>query len=278
MATATTNPSSTPPREVVLLSHSPIFYWWPVWLVGFLLAGWTYLDNHLMAVVPVGTIAERQRTVEGHDGPRDVLVIPQGRQFPADRATGAIAQPRLRMAASNNLGMIFAVTLCLVIVITNIHMRGLWSVIAVLTVVLAAVLFAALGWWDPILGVLGLIDIHINALGYLSLALFLFAIWSLTYLIYDRRNRLIFSRGQLRIRNAIGVGERAFDTLGMAVEKHRDDLFRHWLIGLGSGDLTIRVAGTNSQQFEVPNILNVNRKLELIHQMLQERQVVAGRG
>jgi hypothetical protein len=278
MATATTNPSATPPREVVLLSHSSLFYWWPVWFVGFLLAGLTHLDNHLMAVVPVGTVAERQRTVEGHDGPRDVLVIPQGQQFAVDRATGAIAQPRLRMAASNNLGMIFAVTLCLVIVITNVHMRGLWSVIVVLTIALAAVLLAGLGWWDPILGFLGLIDIHINALGYLSLSLFLFAIWSLTYLVYDRRNRMIFGRGQLRIRNAIGAGERVFDTFGMAVEKHRDDVFRHWLLGLGSGDLTVKVAGTNSQQFEVPNVLNVNRKLGLIHRMLQEREVVGGRG
>jgi hypothetical protein len=278
MATATTNPEPTPPRQVVLISHSSIFFWWPVWLVGFLLAGLTYLDNQLMAVVPVGTVAERQRTVEGHDGPRDVLVLPQGQQFRVDRATRAIVQPRLRMAASNNPGMIFAVTLCLVIVITNVQMRGLWSVIVVLTIALASVLLAILGWWDPILGALGLIDIHINALGYLSLSLFLFAIWLLTYLIYDRRNRMIFGRGQLRIRNAIGAGERVFDTFGMAVEKHRDDVFRHWLLGFGSGDLTVKAAGTNSQQFEVPNVLDVNRKLELIQRMLQERQVVGGRG
>ena len=135
-----------------------------------------------------------------------------------------------------------------------------------------------LGWWDPILRFLGLIDIHINALGYLSLSLFLFAIWLFTYLVYDRRNRMIFGRGQLRVRTAIGAGERVFDTFGMAVEKHRDDIFRHWLLGFGSGDLTVRAAGTNSEQFEIPNVLNVNRKLEQIQRMLQERQVVGGQG
>ncbi|HEV3163671.1 MAG TPA: hypothetical protein VGZ22_06495 [Isosphaeraceae bacterium] len=276
MASETPNPSATPLHEVVLISHSSIFFWWPVWFVGFLLAGLTYLDNNLMAVVPVGTVAESQRTVEGHDGPRDVLVIPPGRQFPVDRATGEIAQPHHRMAASTGLGMIFAATLCLVILITNVHLRGLWSVVVVMGIALSAVLFAALGLWDPILSVLGVIDIHINALGYLSLALFVFTIWLLTYLIYDRRNRMIFSRGQLRLREAIGAGERVFDTLGMAVEKHRDDVFRHWLLGFGSGDLTVKASGTNSQQFEVPNVLNVNRKLELIQRMLQERQVVGG--
>ena len=176
MSTTTTKLPPTPPSEVVLISHSSIFFWWPVWLVGFLLAALTYLDNHLMAVVPAGTVAERQRTVEGHDKPRDVLVIPHGQKLPTAQATGAIAHPRLRMAASNSLGMIYAVTLCLVIVITNIHMRGLWSVIVVLAIALITVLFAGLGWWDPILRFLGLIDIHINALGYLSLSIFLFAI------------------------------------------------------------------------------------------------------
>src|SRR5262245_191822 len=248
MATATTKPTAgAPPDEVVLIGHSSIFFWWPVWFVGFVLAGLTYLDNHVMAVVPVGSVAEKQRTIEGHDGPRDVVVLPQGKSFPTDRATGETAQPRLRMAVSNSLGMIYAITICLVIVITNVDMRGLWSVIAFLAIVLTAVLLALFGWWDPILGVLGLIDIHINALGYLSLSLFLLAIWLVAFLLYDRRNRLIFNRGQLRVRDVIGSGEQVFDTLGMAVEKHRDDVFRHWLLGFGSGDLTMRTSGTNSQ-------------------------------
>jgi hypothetical protein len=275
---ATTDSSSPAPGEIVLISHSPIFYWWPVWLVGFLLAGLTYLGNNRMAIVPAGTVAESRRSVEGHEGPRDVLVLPEGRQFPVISATGAPDQPRVGMAASNGLGMVFAVTLCLVIVITNVHMRGLWSVIVILAIVLAAALLAALGWWDPILGALGRLDIHISARGYLSLSLFLFAIWLLTFLLYDRRNRMVFGRGQLRIRQAIGAGERVFDTFGMAVEKHKDDLFRHWLLGFGSGDLTVRVAGTNAQQFEIPNVLGVNRKLALIQRMLKERQVVGSEG
>ncbi len=172
--------------------------------------------------------------------------------------------------------MIFATTLCLVIVVTNVHMRGLWSVLVILAIVSATVLLALLGWWDPILRAIGVVDIHINALGYLSLALFLFAIWSLTILVYDRQLYLIFGRGQLRVRTAIGAGEMTYDTFGMMVEKHTDDLFRHWLLGFGSGDLTVRTAGTNAQQFEVANVLRVGRKLGLIQQMLQEREVVRG--
>ena len=222
-----TSTEASSPREIVVISHSPIFYWWPVWFVGFLMAAWTYLDGHLMAIVPAGTVAEGARTVGGHDDPRDVLVLPAGARLPLEKATGTVLQPRLRMAASHGPGMIFVTTLCLVIVITNIHMRGLWSVLAILGIVSATVLLALLGWWDPILRTIGFIDIHINALGYFSIALFLLAIWTLTILVYDRQLYLIFSRGQLRVRTAIFAGEKTYDTLGIMVEKHIDDVFRH---------------------------------------------------
>jgi len=278
MATAKTESTPTPPSEVVLISHSMIFYWWPVWAVGFVLAITGYLGGNVMAVVPNGTIAEAQRVVDGHEGPHDVLVAPTGARLPVDRATGTLLQPRMRTSASNGPGMLFAVTLSLLIVITNVKLRGLWSVVVILSIALVSIILAAMGWWDGVLGLLGLIDIHINALGYLSLSLFVFAIWSLTYLLYDRRNKLIFGRGQLRILYAIGLGERVIDTFGMTVEKHRDDVFRHWLLGFGSGDLTVKSSGSNAETFEIPNVLNVSKKLVLLQTMLQERQVVGGRG
>src|SRR5262245_23771158 len=209
-----TSTNKSPPKEVVVISHSPIFYWWPVWFVGFLMAAWTYLEGHLMAVVPAGTVAESARAVGGHDDPRDVLVLPPGARLPVDRATGAALQPRLRMAVGNGPGMIFVTILCLVIVITNIHLRGLWSVIAILGGVSVVVLIPLLGSWAPILRAVAVIDVHINALGYFSIALFLLAIWTLTVLVYDRQLYLIFSRGQLRVHTAIGAGEKTYDTLG----------------------------------------------------------------
>jgi hypothetical protein len=273
-----TSPSrEAPPDEVVIIGHSTIFYWWPVWAVGFLMAAMTYLDGHLMAIVPNGTVAEVGRTVGGLDGPRDLLVLPMGVHLPTDGATKAVSQPRLRMAAGNGLGVIFTVTLCLVLVITNIDMRGLWSVIAILAVAFVSVLLAVLGWWDAILGAVGVIDIHINASGYLSISLFLLVIWSLTLLVYDRRVSTVFSRGQVRVRALIGGGETTYDTLGMRVEKRKDDVFRHGLLGFGAGDLAVTTSGSNAAHFEIPNVVGINRKLELIRRMLQEREVVSGK-
>ena len=77
---STTNPltSSTAPAErssVTIIGHSPLFYWWPVWAVGFLMACLTYLGGNYMAVVPAGTVAEKARQVQEVDGPRDVLIL-----------------------------------------------------------------------------------------------------------------------------------------------------------------------------------------------------------
>jgi hypothetical protein len=33
---ATTPRVDDRPQEVIVISHSPLFYWWPVWAVGFL--------------------------------------------------------------------------------------------------------------------------------------------------------------------------------------------------------------------------------------------------
>lgn len=275
-ATDPARPADDRPRKVVVISHSPIFYWWPVWAVGFVMAALTYYDGYAMALVPVGSVAEAGRAVEGHDGPRDVVVLPPGRSGLADPDTGDLARPRLRMAASNNLGVIWAFVLCLVIVITHIHLRGLWSVIVIITLIFATVLLAVLGWWDPILRTLGVIDIHMNAFGYLSISLVLFVIWVLTYFVYDRYVYMVFTRGQLRVREAIGAGETVYDTRGMVVQKHRDDLFRHWLLGFGSGDLTVKTAGATGLSFQMPNVMGIDRKLSLIQQMVQEREVVEG--
>jgi hypothetical protein len=262
-------------QEVVVISHSPFFYWWPLWVVGFLMAAITYATGHQVAFVPPGTVAERGAQVEGHDGPRDVLVAPAGARLPVATPDGAPAEvPRLTMTASNNPGIIWTLTLCALIVVTHIELRGVWSVIAMLGVGLLAVVLALFGLWDALLSAFRVIDIHISAAGYLAISLFLLVLWLITFLLYDRREYMIFTRGQLRVRLAIGTGEMVYDTRGMVLEKKRDALFRHWLLGFGSGDLVVNTSGTNTRQFQMPNVLRIDYKLSQIHTMLQEREVV----
>ena len=181
------------------------------------------------------------------------------------------------MTASNDLGIVWALTLCLVIVHSQVSLRGLWWLGVILVVIFTTIVLALLGLWDPILRAIRVIDIHLTGFSYLSISLFLFVVWLITFLFFDRLVYAVFSRGQLRVRMAISQGEKVYDTRGMVVERHRDDLFRHWLLGFGSGDLTVRTGGPHSQQLDLPNVLGIGRKLNLIQTMLQEREVVQGR-
>jgi hypothetical protein len=270
-----TLPIAPPPRELRIISHSNLYYWWPVWFVGFILAALTYLGGHRMAVVPAGTEAVTARAVEGYGGPRDVLVVPAGRHLPADEASPT--QPHVLMATGKNLGGLFVLVLLVVIFVTNVPLRGLWSALTVLAVLVLALFFSLMGWWDPILSTLGLMHVYVNAFGYLSISAVLFAGWVLTTLLFDRRTYLAFTPGQFRVHVEIGAGETAFDSFGMAIQKRQDDVFRHYVLGLGSGDLVVKTGGANPQTFEVPNVLFVGWKLRMIETMLQEREVVGPR-
>lgn len=271
-ANAPAGPSGGDSR-IKIVSHSDLFYWWPVWAVGFVMAILTYYDGHVMAVVPTGTTAEVARHVEGHDGPRDVLVVPEGRSLPTDPTTLGPAQPHFRMAQSNNPGVVFATVLLLVILITNVRLRGVWSLVVVLAVLLLSVLFAWLGWWDEVLRTFEFADIHVNAFGYLCIASALFVVWLLVFVFLDRVTYATFARGQFRIHLFVGSGETAYEVAGMVLHKRRDDLFRHWLLGFGSGDLIVKTGGASPQTFELPNVLFVDSKLKVAQQMLQEREV-----
>jgi hypothetical protein len=262
------------PREVVIISHSPLFYWWPVWAIGFLMAALSYFQGYQMAFVPRDTVAERNVQIAGQEGPRDVLIVPKGQSLPSESDNDELKQPRLRVAASNNLGILWMTTLCIVVVVTHLQLRGVWSLVALMFMGSVIVLLSFLGLWDPIVRSIQVLDIHINAFGYLSISLFLFVIWLIAFFFVDRMKYMIFTRGRLRVRKLIGEGEKVYDTRGMVFQRHRDDLFRHWLLGFGSGDLTVRTSGTNPRQIEMLNVLGVGHKLTLINSMVQERAVV----
>ena len=259
------------PREVRIVAHTMLFYWWPVWAVGLLLAGLTWLGGHCLAIVPAGT-----QVVEGFDGGREALVLPAGAHLPQDPATGKPREPTLRVASRSGFGVVFIVVLLLVIFITNVPIRGLWSVIVILTVLLVTIILALAGWWDDILEAAAHSHVYINAFGYLAISLPLLVLWLVVVLFFDRKMYMVFAPGQLLVRQDIGSGEVAYDTVGMVVAKRRSDLFRHWLLGFGSGDLLVKTAGANAQQFEMHNVLFVGSKLQLIQEMLQTREVVSG--
>jgi len=104
----------------------------------------------------------------------------------------------------------------------------------------------------------------------------IFVVWLVVLLFYDRLTYATFSRGQFTIHYAFGAGATSHEVQGLNLEKKRDDLFRHWLLGMGSGDLVVRTSGANAQTYQLPNVLFVGAKLATAQRMLRERQVVKG--
>jgi hypothetical protein len=120
-------------------------------------------------------------------------------------------------------------------------------VVAVVTVVLGTIILALAGWWDDILEAAVRSRVYINAFGYLAFSVPLLVLWLVVVRFFDRKVYMVFAPGQLLVHQEIGSGEVAYDTVGMVVAKRRSDLFRHWLLGFGSGDLYVKTAGANSQ-------------------------------
>lgn len=272
-------PGDAPIKQIRVISHCTLFYWWPVWAIGFILVAFTYFTNQRMVLVdrgahyyPKATVtADGRETAEGKipdivDVKRAAWVLPEGKKIPHEEM--------LRISPNKNIGVLFSIVLVLVIAITNIPLRGLWSVIVLVLIVALSIIFALLDWWTPILNFFTILDIRINLEGYLLISTVLFVLWLLVFIFFDRQIYMIFTPGRLVVREEIGDAETAYDTTGMTIQKKRSDLFRHWVLGLGSGDLIVKTAGAHSHEIEFSNVLFVGRKVRQIEMMVSSREVV----
>jgi hypothetical protein len=259
-------------RSITIVSHSNLFYWWPVWAVGYLMAFITLVSPTRMVVVDSKAITGYATevaigTTTYHD--RDVWVL-------SDKQHTRPGE-MIHVSASKNLGVLFSVVLLLVIAITNIPLRGLWSVIVIVFVIFMSIILALLDAWETILNYLSYLDVRINLGGYLLMSTVLFVLWLIVFLFFDKQIYMIFTPGQMRVRLEIGDAETAYDTSGMTVQKQRSDLFRHWVLGLGSGDLIVKTAGAQAHHFDMPNVLFITPKIRQIERLLAEKATVEAR-
>jgi hypothetical protein len=146
-------------------------------------------------------------------------------------------------------------------------------VFVLVVLLMLSLIFWVADWWEVIFARLGQLAIYINLGGYFTLSLILFALWCVNFFFMDRQTFMIFTPGQVRLRLEIGAGETVYDTLGMVVHKKRSDMFRHWVLGFGSGDLVIRPAGLN-HDLELPNVLRIGRRVKQIEQLVREKVIV----
>jgi hypothetical protein len=138
----------------------------------------------------------------------------------------------------------------------------------IVTALAVTFLFAWMHWWEPVLRAVGNLVIFMNLGFYLFFSTALFGVWAVSVLVVDRLEHYKVRPGQLVHVSVFGAGEQTYDTHGMSVSKLRDDMFRHWVLGLGSGDLHIATTGAKKAEFIVPNVLFVGAKLERIQELV----------
>ena len=273
-------PHDTGRSRIIIYQHSPLFYWWPVWLFAFIFAFVTSMSGHKMAIVPDGAQSIEKRTIEIDGKPQERFVPVFGEKFkPAagEKEEATIGEPRYVVAPYKSLGTAFLFVLLIVMFITNIQLRGLWSFAIAGSAIMLAIIFELAGWWTIILDHLGNLSIFINLGGYLLLGVTVLGLWLITFFFLDRQMYIEFSPGLIKMRLEIGGGVMIYPTRGTVVEKQRTDVFRHWILGFGSGDLIIHITG-RPQPILVYNILNCDSALRKIQRMVAEQVVVSGGG
>jgi hypothetical protein len=214
--------------ELRIYSRSSIFFWWPVWLTGYILAAITYFSG-------------------------ETLSLSNGTKIFVHPDTG--------------LGITFIVVLSLIMMFTNVRLRGIYSVVGLLVIAFVTVLFAWLGWWNGIFRLIPELTVYMNLGFYLTFSTLLLVIWALRFFFFDR---LVFWRvrpGQLTEEHMIGGGEQSYDTRGMLFEQRANDFFRH-TVGIGSADLLLITTGAKKKEIDIPNVLFANRKIRTMQRLI----------
>jgi hypothetical protein len=157
--------------------------------------------------------------------------------------------------ANPNLGVIFTILMVLVIVINSSKARGVVGALIIVCLAFVALLFAYLNWWPIILRWLGNQSIYLNLGFYLIFSTALFVVWFFTIAFLDHLNFWRFRPGQVTHEYIGGAVDKSYDTDNIVFSKRQDELFRHWVLGLGAGDLHIQTMGGRGVEMEVDLVL-----------------------
>lgn len=273
-------------QHVVIYSYSSVFYWWPLWLVGFICGAVTYISDDRAVWIDASSktemVEEFNETTLANQARQEVLI-----------------------SRHKSLGFVFAVVLCFVFFHSNVLWRGYRAYFflsagigVLLTIILIHTTFPEWNLWGWVKQVVFYApDIHISADGYLFISSFLLAIWLFVICVYNRWKYIRFESGQVRVVEEVGEGEIVYDTTNMTFEKQKEDLFRHYILGLGflrplrhvlprflsnqleamtgTGDLIVRVGGDIDKVLIWPNVLNIDNKIEEITTLIKSRRVVS---
>lgn len=224
------------PREVRLVAHSNILYWWAVWLYGYVCALATYV-NHV---------------------------------------TVPFAGKEIKFFPEAWLGISYVAVVLFVIVFTNVRARVLHTFIIAAIVTLALVGIEWQWGLASVFRFVPEIRVHMNLAFYVMMSTGLLIIWLIVVFGIDQLTYWRFAGGQVVERHRLGnAAGHVYDTRGMLMRRNPDDLFRHKILGLGflglgTGDLVFKPAMAGSEPFIIENVWRSNEQQRRIERLLTQ--------
>jgi hypothetical protein len=275
------SPASSPtpdvppqPTKITIISHTGLVYWWPVWLTGFILGGLTLIDGYRMAIVPAGT-----KVTESADHKTFEFTVPDKPTSSLDTAVkntnGGKEAFSIRVGGNESYGVVYLTVLLLVIFGANVPLRGMSSLVAGLLILVIVIVLAYFDAWPHIFDFIGGLRIHFSTEAFLVPSVVLLIMWLGTVFLYDRLRYMSFTPGQFILHKDIGDLRQVYDTTQITAEKRKTDYFRHWVLGLGAGDIIITVPN-QGVTIEMPNVLFIDRKLREVADLMKTKPVVQG--
>ena len=136
------------------------------------------------------------------------------------------------------LGLSFIGLMLFVVVFTNVRARGVYSIVLLLLTGVAIWGVQKIPGIQTAYGWVNLLRVHLNLAFYLTFSVLLMTIWFFVIFLVDRFTWWRFSPGQVIEEHRVGQATgHAFNTEGMIIQRLPDDLFRHRVLGFGTGRL-----------------------------------------
>jgi hypothetical protein len=244
------SPQPAPPKapeperlqSIRIYGHSNFFYWWAVWVYGFVCALLTYVIGH---------------KVELADNVKEVYV--------ADYAW---------------VGISFVAVLLIVAFFTNYRLKGSASFIAILIIAVASLLMYIFHWWEIVFRIFPALLIYMNLAFYISVSSVLMILWLLATFVLDHLTYWEFTPGQVTRHQLLGEGAESFDAHGMHIDRIADDILINKILGLrwltlGTADLKVVTAGAERRSFTIENVWRANLRDDQIRELAVVRPAVA---
>jgi hypothetical protein len=217
---------------VIFYSHSQILYYWPIWVGAFLISDLTESPEISTSVDIVGA---------------EIMFAPP------------------------QMALFHLIVVAVVVFFTSVNIRGVWAVVCAVTLLALGLTFSVFNWWSEVFQYLGGLSLHADQGFYRVMGVVIFVPWLLVVFVFDIRRFFHFMPAQITMVNEIGEGEKNYDSIGVVMEKKRDNFMQHMALGFGSGDIILTPKVADREVIIFPNVLRINKVLEQIQKVREQR-------